>query len=299
MSARRRRIAGIAAALLAVSVWGGWIPVTRLGLTTQLRPEDVVALRFGVAGLLLAPLLALRWRRVPWRRGWVLAPLIAGAGVPFMLLFAHGLALTNSGEAAVLGPGAGSAMVAILAMLVLRERLPRAQLVGLGVTLLGVGFLVAHAALHGGAHLAGFGLILAASGAWAAYTVASRALALAPVLNAALVCTANAAVYLPVYFACGGAARLAAAPLAALLVQLLYQGLLAAVLALIAYAYAVQQLGAAAAASFTPLAPVLAAAGGWLLLGDLVSPATATGLSAVTLGVLIAGRAAAGLSRRQ
>lgn len=298
MSAPRGRLAGACAALVAVSIWGGWIPITRFALVTRLRPEDVAALRFAVAGLLLSPVLALKWRRVPWRRVWLLLPLLFGAGVPYLLLFAHGLARSNSGQAAVLGPGASSALVVVFAMLLLKERLRPAQLVGLALTLLGVGLLVAHDALSGGARLAGFGLILVGSAGWAAYTLASRVLALEPLLNAALVCCVNAALYLPIYFAAGGAAQLAALPAAPLVLQLLYQGVLTAVVALAAYAFAVQRLGAAAAAGFSPLAPVLATVFGWLLLGDPVSPATAAGLVAVTSGVLIAGRAAVATPRR-
>lgn len=250
MSAPSGRPAGVVAALVAVSIWGGWIPITRLGLVTHLTAEDVAAQRFAVAGLTLAPVLMLRWRRVPWRRG----------------------------------------------ALLLKERLRPAQLVGLALTLLGVGFRVIHDALQGGARLDGFGLILAGSCAWAGYALASRALA--PLLNAALVCCSNAALYLPFYLASGGAARLASVPVSALWLQLLYQGLLTAVVALIAFAFAVQRLGAAAAAGFSPLAPVLATLFGWVLLGDPVSPATAAGLAAVTGGVLIAGRAAAASPRR-
>jgi drug/metabolite transporter (DMT)-like permease len=43
--------------LAAVSIWSGWIVVARLGLRTSLTPWDIAALRFGVAGLLLAPYL--------------------------------------------------------------------------------------------------------------------------------------------------------------------------------------------------------------------------------------------------
>jgi drug/metabolite transporter (DMT)-like permease len=295
---RARRLAGIAAALVAVSVWGGWIPVTRLGLVTRIAPEDVAALRYGCAALLLAPVLWLRWRAIPWRRGWVLSILVLGAGIPYFLLFTHGLALANSGQAAILGPGASSALTAILAITLLGERLQPAQWAGLALTLAGIVLLVAHDGLQGGAGLAGFALILAASLAWAAYTVAGRTLALSPVLNAALVAVPNGAVYVPVYLARGGGAHLSALPLGALALQLVYQGLLAAVVALIAYAYAVQRLGAATAAGYTPLAPVLAALLGWLLVGDPLSGTTLAGLAAVTLGVLIAGRAAAFTARR-
>src|SRR5260370_38596612 len=45
---------------VAVSIWAGWSAVTRLAVTTNLDAWDIAALRFGVAGLPLSPLLALR-----------------------------------------------------------------------------------------------------------------------------------------------------------------------------------------------------------------------------------------------
>jgi drug/metabolite transporter (DMT)-like permease len=289
---RARRISGFIAALAAVSVWAGWIPVTRLAVVTRLRPEDVAALRFAISGVLLAPVLALRWREIPWRRPAVLLPLLAGAGVPYQLLFGHGLAIANSGQAAVLGPGLVSSFVAVLALAFLGERLSRAQVAGLLVTLAGVAAVLGRDLFGARAHLAGYALIVAGSMSWAAYTVASRALRLRPLVNAAAVAVVNALVYLPLYFASGGAAHLAALPAADLWLQGLYQGVGTAVLALVAFAYAVDRLGAATAASVTPLSPVLATVFGWLLLGDRVDGATALGLLAVAGGVLIVNRRA-------
>ena len=48
---------GAACGLTAVSIWAGWSVVTRLAVTTGLDAWDIPALRFGVAGLLLLPIL--------------------------------------------------------------------------------------------------------------------------------------------------------------------------------------------------------------------------------------------------
>jgi drug/metabolite transporter (DMT)-like permease len=285
------RSAGIFAALLAVSVWAAWIPVTRLGVVTSLSPWDVAALRFGVAGLVLAPVLVRRWREIPWRRASAIACLLAGAGVPYVLTFGMGLRVANSGQGAVLGPGANSALVAAFALAVLAERPSRGRALGLGITLTGVAIVLLHDVALGGVRVGGFALILCASSLWASYTVASRVLHLDPVVNAALVCTGNALLYLPFYLAAGGGEALAAAPAGDLWLQAIYQGLITSVLALIAYAFAVHRLGPTSASGFTPLSPVLAAAFGWLLLGDTVDLATAFGLAMVAVGVIVASRA--------
>ncbi len=285
-----RRNAGIAAALLAVGIWAGWLPVTRLGVTTRLTPADIAALRYGTSGLLLLPFVMVRARDLPWRR---IGPLLAaaiGAGVPYFLVFASGLRLANSGEGAVLGPGASGVFTALAAWLVLGERLRGAQRLGIAITAAGAVLVLAHEVLGGGVRTGGLLLVLAASLAWAMFTVASRTLRISPVLIAGFIAVVNAACYLPVYFAGGGLARLQQLPAGTIALQVVYQGVLTGVVALIAFTFAVQRLGAAGAATFTPLAPVLAGLFGWLLLGDAVDAATAGGLAAVALGVLVANR---------
>ena len=44
--------------LAAVSIWAGWSAMTRLAVITNLDAWDIPALRFGVAGLLLLPIVS-------------------------------------------------------------------------------------------------------------------------------------------------------------------------------------------------------------------------------------------------
>lgn len=50
-------LAGAGFGLGAVLIWAGWLVIARLGLKSSLIPWDIVALRFGTAGLLLLPFL--------------------------------------------------------------------------------------------------------------------------------------------------------------------------------------------------------------------------------------------------
>jgi drug/metabolite transporter (DMT)-like permease len=289
-AATPRPVAGVLAALFAVTIWAGWIPVTRLGVVTRLSPEDIAALRYATAGLLLLPVLWLHRRAVPWHRVGPIAAATAGAGVPYFLLIAHGLRLANSGQGAVLGPGATSLNTALIAWWWLRERPPSTRILGLAITASGVALVLGHDLWSGAGRVGGFLMILVASAHWALFTVASRRLGLPALLNAALISVLNAVIYVPMYWVGGGFEHLRSVPFSDLALQATYQGVLAGVLALAAFSYAIERLGAAAAAGFTPLSPVLATLLGWWLLADTVDVATAIGLSAVALGVVVANR---------
>ncbi len=77
--------------LAAASIWASWSAITRLAVTTHLDAWDIAALRFGVAGFLLLPVVVQRGLARD-RLGWLgLAVLIAGAGVPYVLLAAGGV----------------------------------------------------------------------------------------------------------------------------------------------------------------------------------------------------------------
>ncbi len=295
----RSRTAGMGAALFAVTVWAGWIPVTRLGVVTHLQPSDVAALRYGTAGLLLLPFLWMHRHQVPWRRPGLLAILAVGAGVPYFAAFGMGLRLANSGQAAVFGPGASSLFTVLIARAWLGEALGVNRWVGMLCTVAGFAVVVGHDWAGGGGRLTGFGLILLASLAWSVFTVASRRLALPPLVTAAWVGVSNALIYMPFYMMGSGPARIAAAPLMAVGLQAGYQGVLTGTVAMAAFTFAVARLGASGAAGFTPLSPVLAGVIGWWLLGDPVDWATAGGLAAVAIGVVVSSGALQRLSARR
>jgi drug/metabolite transporter (DMT)-like permease len=66
--------------LAAVSIWASWIVAVRLGIRTSLKPWDIAAIRFGVAGLILLPYLLKKGLAVD-RLGWAgLAAIMVGGG---------------------------------------------------------------------------------------------------------------------------------------------------------------------------------------------------------------------------
>src|SRR5690348_14927408 len=113
---------GALCGVAAVSIWAGWMAVTRIGVTTTLNAWDIAALRFGLAGLVLLPV---RWRRgLAFKTlGWLrLVLLVSGAGAPYALVAAQGLRFTSAADAGALIPGVMPLFVALLASVCLGER---------------------------------------------------------------------------------------------------------------------------------------------------------------------------------
>ncbi len=121
----------------AGSIWASWSVITRLAVTTSLDAWNIVALRFGVAGLLLSPVLVQRGLARD-RLGWLgLALIIAGTGSPYALVAAVGLRFAPAYDGRALNPGCMPLFVALIAALVLGEKLSTARKLGLSVIFAG------------------------------------------------------------------------------------------------------------------------------------------------------------------
>jgi drug/metabolite transporter (DMT)-like permease len=122
-SAQSSYITGALWGLFAISIWVGWILLTRYGVTTSLSPFDITALRFACAGLLLAPIVIKRGfglRLVGFKTLFIIC---FGAGVPYVLIASGGLQFAPAAHAGALIPGTMPLWAAILAILFLNEKI--------------------------------------------------------------------------------------------------------------------------------------------------------------------------------
>jgi hypothetical protein len=88
--------------LTAVSIWASWIVAVRLGIKISLQPWDIVAIRFGVAGLILLPYLLKKGLAID-RLGWAgLAAIMLGGGGPMVMVSYGGLLFAPAAHAASL-----------------------------------------------------------------------------------------------------------------------------------------------------------------------------------------------------
>ncbi len=281
-------LAGTAAALTTVTIWGAWVVVTRLGVTTTLGPVDVAVLRFLIPAVVLSPVLA--------REGFALrrigtvktAAMVAGAGAPFFLVSSAGMRFAPAADVGALLPGTMPLFVALLSAVLAGERFGASRLAGFGLIVTGVA-AIGGGGLVGGADGAwrGHGLLLAAAGLWAGYTLALKRAGIGPWHAAALVSAYSAAGLVPVCLL-GGASRLFEAPGTEVALQALFQGVLSGVVAMAAYGAAVRRLGASRAAAFSALVPVVAALLAIPVLGEVPDATTAAAIAAVAAGVVLA-----------
>ena len=298
---RANYLQGAAWGLFAISIWVGWILLTRYGVTTSLSPYDITALRFTCAGLLLAP--------VVYRQGWGLRQvglkswlvIVCCAGVPYVLIASSGLQFAPAAHAGALIPGTMPLWAALLAMWFLKEKIAGVRKLGLMLIPIGIVIFV-------GAGLTDFAsgnwrghlLFLAAAMSWASFTVAMRSAGQAgftPLQAAAVVSVVSALVYLPVYVLFLPH-RIMEAPIGPIVIQTIYQGVFVSIISLFAYARSVSILGASLGASFASLVPVLAMLSAIPLLGEWPKASDYVGIAAITFGVFLSSGAYQAIRRK-
>ena len=272
-----------------VILWSGWYVVIRLGLTSSsLDVQDLAALRFGVAGLLLLPVV---WKRglALDRLGWQgLVAVAVGGGAPFALLVGAGLVYAPVSHASAITQGMVPLTVGLVAAVVLKERLT-------GAHLLGFGLIIAGALVIAGVTLAalasresiGHAFFVAAAFIWAGYTVALRKAHLEGLHAPAIAAVCSLVLYVPVYLVFRGD-RLLAAPVHDLVLQGVCQGVLVAVASMLLYSRGVALLGATSAGAFVAFGPVAATLLAIVVLGETPHLTDWAGIAIITVGVLLA-----------
>jgi drug/metabolite transporter (DMT)-like permease len=277
---------GAACGLGAVLIWSGWIVVARWGLRSSLTPWDIAAIRFGVAGLLMIPLVVVRGIVVD-RLGWGgLAAIVFGGAAP-VLLANWGLLFAPAAHAGALFPGVMPLMVALLAAAVLGEPFTATKRLGFALILPGVLVIVLAAGGElGSVQNLGHILFLCAGLAWAFYTVAMRRARLDGLHAAALSAVGSMLLYLPIY-AVLPATAIGRAPWFDILLQAFVQGILTAIISLMLYGKAVSILGASSGAAFAALCPAMTALMAIPILGEWPQKLDWAAIVLISAGVYI------------
>lgn len=282
---RRDRTLGIGCALLSVLLFSSFTLVSRLGFSSSLAPADIAALRFGIGGLLLLPVLIRSGLGGVRRRDAAALAVLGGAG--FALLAYSGFALAPAAHGAVLLHGTVPLFTFAIIGATTRQAGTRQQIAG--IALIGCGIaLMAYDSIAAASsrQLTGDGLLLLASLFWSGYGVLSRRLRLPPAQSAAIVAVFSMCCVLPVYALLPGNA-LAVANTRELLLQAVVQGVLIGAVSIFVYTRALATLGPTMTAFFTAAVPCVTTLAAVPLLGEIPSRAGATGVCIATLGMIV------------
>lgn len=279
--------------VIAVLVWASTYIVTKRTLQ-EAGPFTVTALRFliGLAALWLPA------RRQGFRVRQALHPAMFAYGMTGIVLFYClqnlGLMFTSAGSAALIN-AALPAATAVLSYALLRERLPRARLAGMGLSIAGV-LLVSgvRPASDGALALAGNLLVIGSMLAWALYTIQGKRLKVdfPPLVVTTASMASGLLILIPL-----AAAEMAVSGLPTLSatgwLSLLYLGCGASALTLFLWNYAIRHVDATAAALYPNLIPAAGLLFAWVG-GEAVTPLQMAGGALAMAGVWLSERSAAG-----
>ena len=293
MSNVRNTIVGVSLGAFAMTVWASWMIANRWGVTSSLSIWDITALRLAASGLLMLPI-ALRHGLAPGRiapgfKGVrLLVGMIAGAGIVYQLVSISGFAFVPISHGSVMLPGTMPLFVALFSFAILGERFAPSRLVGFALLPLGVlclawvGFMQGEPGEWRGQALFVFSAFL-----WAIYTLCMRASGMTAIDATAQVCVWSAILYLPFYaiFGGDGISRTGWVEIA---VQVVVQGVLSGVVALVAYNRALQLLGASRGAALSCLMPVIGTLLAIPVLGEWPAPLDWLGVAVIGAGVYLA-----------
>ena len=271
---------------MVVLIWSGFIIVSRFAGTTTLTPYDVIAMRYAVAGLVMIPLwLHHRTSLWDWRK--LMLALVGALG--FTLLAFNGFRHSPASHAGILLQGFLPFSVAAMTYCMTGERPTRQRSYGLMLLALGVAMMAIESFGRGGLTVLGDSLLVGASLCWALYTVLLRHWKMPPMDSTIAMTIIAAIIYLPIY-AVFLPKNLGETPLPQFAFIALYQGLIVAVIQMTLYTKSVALLGATRMALLASIAPVLAALGAWVFLGEPIALMVGIGLVFVSVGAWVGNR---------
>ena len=301
------RAVGIAAAVVTVAIWTGFIVIGRASAGMTLLPFDLALLRIAGASVVLLPWgwwLARRQGGSSSLGGFSPLPLrptvTAGVfgGLVYAILCYAGFFFAPAAHASVLMPGSLPLWTALLAAVVLRDPITPARALGLACIVVGdlvVGGASLLQAFNGGSVWKGDVIFMSAAFCWSVYSVLARKFGLEAV-RATIAITAFAFfTYVPLFALLTASGvlptHLASAPWGEIAFQALFQGVGSVVISGITFVQMVRAFGPVKSTMITALVPGLSALGAVIFLDEPLGWNLAAGLALVTAGILFGVRA--------
>jgi drug/metabolite transporter (DMT)-like permease len=284
---RLHLLRGFAAAAAVVMVWSGFNIVSRLGGRSPLTPYDMAAIRFVFSGIVCLPFVLARWRRLEWQR---LAVLAAFGGMSYGLFVYAGFSLAPAAHAGILVNGGIPFATALIAWLVLGHRpglrTEFALLVaGVGIVLIGLHSFGQFSGAPADQWVGNVFFLLAAI-CYASFGLLLKQWHVSPLEATVGIAVISMVCYTPVYLLFLPKA-ITTVPLSFILLQGAYQGILAASIAGLLFAYAIHNIGPQRATLMLAMVPGISAVAAVPLLGEHLDAVTIAGVVLVTIGAVL------------
>jgi drug/metabolite transporter (DMT)-like permease len=308
---------GVLAAVVTVVIWTAFIVIARASADPArggvLSPFDIVYARICGASLILAPWgwwLVRRDRRTqPWAGSLLgLSPLplrqtlVAGSfgGLLYGMLAYSGFVFAPAGHASVLMPGSLPLWTALLAVLILGDRITPTRALGLVLIVVGdlmVGGTSLLHALDGSGVWRGDVLFILAAMVWSTYSVLVRHFSLDAVRATIAITMLALLTYVPVYTVLAWLqwipANVFTAPWQDVAFQMVFQGMGSVVISGMTFTKMIQHFGPVRSTMITALVPGLSAISAVIFLGEPLGWNVLAGLALVTAGIVFGVRQAA------
>ncbi|MBB3311038.1 drug/metabolite transporter (DMT)-like permease [Rhizobium sp. BK196] len=276
---------GYAAGTVTVLIWSTWFLATRHSAATPLGSLDIGLIRFGIPALALSPVwmkTGLLPKGLPLH---LLAIMVAGCGAIFFLVTTLAIHSTPAASSGILLGGSMPLATALIGILLFGERPDATRIAGLIAIVAGVLILLVRSLADASLPWTSFVLLPAGAVLWASYTHAFRRSGLTAIQASALIAVWSFLIMAALALVFGISLPQASLPDVGL--QVLSQGILSGLVAMVAYGTAVRTLGGTQAAAFTALTPVLATLGGGFLLGEQMGLAEISAAVITGIGVAL------------
>lgn len=282
----QNRALGFAAAFGMIFVWSGFIVFSRAGVTTNLTPYDITALRFVISAAITLPFAAAWWPRK--LAGWKQAVIaLCGPGIFYTQFMYHGLTNASAAYGGVFANGSLPIFTLVIMALFMGQRPTLRQLLAILMIVVG-GLLLAWRGLTlGGADVGtGIALFLSASIVLVVYIIGLGHWGVTPKEALVLVNLPNALIYLPIWML-ALPSGVHDTPTDVLIFQALFQGLGPGFLVVILLTLASRHIGAAVTSGLSAVVPATAALLAIPVLGEVPGPLQGIGIAIVTLGLIL------------
>ena len=282
-------LAGILAAIATVTIWATFLIGTRFAVSGNLTVDEVLVLRLVPAFIIMTPLILKLGIFLKGQSIIGTLMIALGASAVFPYLISSGVYYAPASDAGALAPGMLPFWTALFAFIIVGERPTKLRSLGLIIILSGAFLVGSYSILKAsnGETWKGHFLFLVGSGMWSMYSVYFRKSGINPLIGLVFGLFWGSVIAVPTLIIFGDV-TFAKASNFEIMSMIFLQGILIAIVAMLLYNFAVQQLGAAQTAAFGALTPVLALIGGFVFLNENITSSKFLGIILVSIGVVLA-----------